>query len=256
MSRVRRADHCRHRQSGNFDFPPASRPPAAVARGGRHLLHQRLREFNTLRAEIEAYTPPSAQHGAHAEPRPLPLPTSRRPFTARIRRRGGGYLRTESPTAALSMDDFDGSRPGADSFLGEYNPPPLPYYMGPLGPHEFGGRECPGGMADINRRRKRRKIDHDDPLVNGGMNGFRYGHRGSVVPGPLRMEIEHCDGGVIPALSMHNQLYAPNNVLRNNRSVYCTHHTQCNLILAHLGQTSFTLTKMVIKAPASGFTAP
>ena len=112
------------------------------------------------------------------------------------------------------------------------------------------------GEAEVNRRRvKRRKLDSDS-LSNGHLRGFRYGFRGQVVPGPLKMEIVSCDGGIHSDAVMHAREYHPENVLRNDKSVYCTDRSECNLILQHMGQTPFTLKKLVIKAPERGFTAP
>ena len=110
--------------------------------------------------------------------------------------------------------------------------------------------------AEMNRRRaKRRKLDSDF-LSNGHLRGFSYGFRGQVVPGPLKMEIVSCDGGIHCDAAMHATEYQPENVLRNDKSVYCTDKSECNLILQHMGQTPFCLKKLVIKAPERGFTAP
>ena len=112
------------------------------------------------------------------------------------------------------------------------------------------------GEAEVNRRRaKRRKLDSDS-LSNGHLRGFSYGFRGQVVPGPLKMEIVSCDGGIHSDAIMHGREYHPENVLRNDKSVYCTDRSECNLILQHMGQTPFTLKKLVVKAPERGFTAP
>ena len=111
------------------------------------------------------------------------------------------------------------------------------------------------GEAEVNRRRKRRKID--DGRSSGGMKGFRYGWKGQVVPGPLRMEIHECDGGLhSEAAAQDRQLYRQDNLLKNDKSVYCTDKSKCNIILRHMGETCFTLKKVVVKAPARGFTAP
>ncbi|MCJ1275634.1 hypothetical protein MMC21_003437 [Puttea exsequens] len=115
------------------------------------------------------------------------------------------------------------------------------------------------GEAEVNSRRraKRRKIEPEAPST-GHMNGFSYGHRGQVVSGPLKMDILHCDGGVHAEACRHGsgREYARENVLRNDKSVYCTDSSKCNLILRHLGETPFSLKKLVIKAPERGFTAP
>ncbi|KAI9818542.1 MAG: hypothetical protein M1827_000601 [Pycnora praestabilis] len=111
------------------------------------------------------------------------------------------------------------------------------------------------GEAEVNRRRrfKRRKLEaesQDDPC-----QGFSYGHYGQVVPGPLTMEIASCDGGHLPGNSSKDEYWAEN-ILRNDKSVYCTKGNSCNLVLKHQGATAFCLKKLVIKAPQMGFTAP
>ena len=110
------------------------------------------------------------------------------------------------------------------------------------------------GEAEINRRRKRRKLDNDRSVD--GLNGFSYGWRGQVVPGQLKMEIHDCDGGLHAEAAQQGQQYWPQNLLRNDKSVYCTEKSQCNIILQHVSETCFTLRKLVIKAPERGFTAP
>lgn len=112
------------------------------------------------------------------------------------------------------------------------------------------------GEAEVNRRgAKRRKMDAN-PLAVGHLRGFNYGHRGQVVSGPLKMEIFVCDGGLHGDSATHEREYMPENVLRNDKSVYCTSGNTCNLILRHMGETTFCLKKLVIKAPERGFTAP
>ncbi|KIW20378.1 hypothetical protein PV08_00953 [Exophiala spinifera] len=102
-------------------------------------------------------------------------------------------------------------------------------------------------------RAKRRKLDdgtyEDEPRT------FRYGHKGQVVPGLLRMEIASCDGGEYsdPRVSINSY---PQHVLVDDASVYCTKTSRCNLLLKHVGGMPFTLTKIVIKAPRAGFDAP
>lgn len=100
-------------------------------------------------------------------------------------------------------------------------------------------------------RTKRRKLDSDDD--RGRVRGFSYGQYGQVVPGALKMDIVSCDGGVYEP---GGDSCWPENILRNDSSVYCTKSDRCNLILKHRGGTPFSLKKIVIKAPRSGFDAP
>ncbi|KAI4147616.1 MAG: hypothetical protein L6R39_003059 [Caloplaca ligustica] len=110
------------------------------------------------------------------------------------------------------------------------------------------------GEASVNeasrQRAKRRKLN--DGLLAKDF-GPSYGYRGQVVPGPLRMEIVFCDGGLH---EYAKDKYRPENVLRNDLSVYCTRSSKCDLVLRHQGGAPFCLSKLVIKAPETGFTAP
>ena len=127
---------------------------------------------------------------------------------------------------------------------------PIPHLDSP----DITAREY-SGEAEVNRRRaKRRKLDSDS--LAEGFKGFSYGYRGQVVPGPLKMEIESCDGGLHADAARHGREYGPDNVLRNDKSVYCTDRSSCNIVVRHQGMTAFCLTKLVIKAPERGFTAP
>ncbi len=124
-----------------------------------------------------------------------------------------------------------------------------------IGSPDMSAREY-SGESEVNRRRaKRRKLDADT-LSTGHLRGFSYGHRGQVVSGPLKMEIVYCDGGLHTEAARHGREYWPENVLRNDQSVYCTDNNKCNLVLRHMGETTFCLKKLVIKAPETGFTAP
>ncbi|PYH88445.1 hypothetical protein BO71DRAFT_391542 [Aspergillus ellipticus CBS 707.79] len=100
-------------------------------------------------------------------------------------------------------------------------------------------------------RAKRRKLESDDNRE--GLRGFCYGQYGQVVPGALRMELASCDGGTYEP---GGESSWPENILRNDASVYCTKSDRCNLILKHQGESPFCLKKIVIKAPKSGYDAP
>lgn len=104
---------------------------------------------------------------------------------------------------------------------------------------------------DGRGRLKRRKLESDDNRE--GVRGFNYGQYGQVVPGALKMEIASCDGGIYDP---DGDSSFPENVLRNDQSVYCTKSDRCNLILRHRGEAPFCLKKIVIKAPRTGFDSP
>jgi len=105
-------------------------------------------------------------------------------------------------------------------------------------------------------RVKRRKLD--DGTYEDDSKTFRYGYNGQVVPGHLRLEIVSCDGGEYtdpqaPHMTLNSW---PQNVLQDDCSVYCTKSNRCNMLFKHVGGMPFTLTKIVVKAPRSGYDAP
>ena len=109
----------------------------------------------------------------------------------------------------------------------------------------------PQSSPSGRQRLKRRKLESDDNRE--GTRGFNYGHQGQVVPGALKMEIASCDGGIYDP---DGDSSFPENVLRNDQSVYCTKSDRCNLVLRHRGEAPFCLKKIVIKAPRNGFDSP
>lgn len=109
-------------------------------------------------------------------------------------------------------------------------------------------------QVNSERTHKRRKLHHDAASPAEYMC-FKYGYKGQVVPGRLRMEVVSCDGGEHRRDNTPG-LYKVQNVLRNDKSVYCSESSQCNLLLKHIGEAPFALEKVVVRAPDRGFTAP
>ena len=150
-------------------------------------------------------------------------------------------------TVQQAVERLNEASSNLSSLLGQ----PIPS----IGSPDMDSREY-SGEAEMNRRRaKRRRID-DENSSSGHLKGFSYGYRGQVLSGPLKMEILSCDGGLHAEAARHGREYWPENVLRNDKSVYCTDNNKCNMILRHMGETTFCLKKLVIKAPERGFTAP
>jgi hypothetical protein len=104
------------------------------------------------------------------------------------------------------------------------------------------------------RQAKRRKIEHNTNQTS-PYDGFRYGYKGQEAAGRLKMEVVSCDGGEYKRVSTYG-LYPVTNVLKNDKSVYCSDRPDCNLLLQHIADMPFTLEKVVIRAPDRGFTAP
>lgn len=115
-------------------------------------------------------------------------------------------------------------------------------------------RPSPGAPDTVLRRTKRRKLDHKSD-INPELQSYKYGYKGQMVPGRLRMEVVSCDGGQIVR---DNPLgdYDVENVLKNDKSVYCTESSKCNILLKHIGNAPFALEKVVIRAPDRGYTSP
>ncbi|KAG9649019.1 hypothetical protein KCU64_g9591, partial [Aureobasidium melanogenum] len=94
---------------------------------------------------------------------------------------------------------------------------------------------------------KRRKLTHEA--------NYKYGRYGQVEPGRLKLELESCDGEV------HNEErsgidFGPENILKHDKSVYCSRASKCNIVLRHHDDSTFCLEKLYIIAPENGFTAP
>lgn len=112
-------------------------------------------------------------------------------------------------------------------------------------------------MSDIedgrsSRTAKRRKLRHSSPAPT---QTYKYGHYGQVESGRLKLVLKGCDGGVHTE-GRGTVTYTPANILKHDKSVYCTQRDQCNIILRHHDDTSFSLEKFFVVAPESGFTAP
>lgn len=101
-------------------------------------------------------------------------------------------------------------------------------------------------------RTKRRKLDSSK---GSEFTNHKYGWFGQVEPALLKMEIASCDGGYYGDGSDGNQ-HRPENVLRKDKSVYCTKRSKCDMVLRHQGETPFSVEKIHIESPNRGFTAP
>lgn len=121
------------------------------------------------------------------------------------------------------------------------------------------GEAADGDMTERLRRRtencKRRrllKVEQSSTLPP----PIKYGHFGQVEPGRLKLEIISCDGGehVDPR---HPELYlGARNLLKHDKSVYCSERASSNIIFRHADDTPFCLEKLHIVGPEHGFTSP
>ncbi|KAI0873065.1 hypothetical protein GGS24DRAFT_465032 [Hypoxylon argillaceum] len=154
----------------------------------------------------------------------------------------------EQPAESDFQSGFEATAEGERSMLRAFLTRPMSTAMPELyAPPSPQRHELP----EENRRVKRRKLDSNRLSPN--FQGFQYGKYGQVEPGPLKMELVSCDGGIY---SDDTTKYSAENILKNDNSVYCTEGPRCNIVLRHQGNTVFTLKELVIKAPRSNFTSP
>ena len=229
--------------------------------------------------------------GAHdARPTPISIPSSRQPpfcfsyYRAALHEltlclQLGGYdepaasseasdprLRRHRLREALEgTRDLDRNRPSAPVTL------PLPsseahrrVYVAPSTRRRRRSDSVPqqGTRANLDlpatddasdRRFKRRRLNNA-PL-SPRKPGIKYGYYGQVEPGRLKMDLVSCDGGEhrdprYPATSL-----GPANLLKHDKSVYCSERPSTNVILRHADAHPFCLEKLHIVGPEHGFTA-
>lgn len=97
---------------------------------------------------------------------------------------------------------------------------------------------------------KKRKYEHASSKDNKAF--FKYGKYGQEQSGRLKLQLLSVDGGTHDGRG----LYGPENLLKHDRSVYCSKFARCNIVLRHHDGTPFCLEKLFIVAPDTGFTAP
>ena len=241
--RISQYPRSQHGLSGAADTPEGRRRRARVE-------EIQAQEINRLRAASHYTTDNSSATETQAPTsairhRPRATPGESHLQRNRLRRQTeGDALSNSISTVQDAVDRLTEASSNLSSLLDE----PIPRIISPDAAREW-------AESDIDRRVKRRKLHSDSP--GAGMEGFSYGYRGQVVAGPLRMEIFSCDGGYFGDSTGHGgRYYWPDNLLRNDKSVYCTESNKCNIILRHLGEAPFSLKKLVIKAPETGFSAP
>jgi hypothetical protein len=260
--------------AGSFDYPQASPSSSSRSRGNGSI----SRALRSLSDRPERLSP---AHDATAASRPPSLPRrtprttrrgpmhrlfgpprdsdvadnlSRRPPTANPNRPRAQpserYLRRSSERIREARADMESAADLLDSLSDIPINNPFTQSSSstrPRSPTVEVGRD--------RRQTKRRKLEHSAGLKFEN-DGFRYGHKGEVVPGRLRMEILSCDGGEYYDKDHPIGLHNVQNVLKNDNSVYCSESSRCNLLLKHVGDAPFAMEKMIIRAPDRGFTAP
>lgn len=111
-----------------------------------------------------------------------------------------------------------------------------------------------GGGYRRRRSTKRRRLNAgvDAPT----RKAIKYGYYGQVEPGRLKLALVSCDGGEHVDARHPETSLGPENLLRHDKSVYCSERPQSNIVLKHADDTPFCLEKLHIVGPEIGFTAP
>lgn len=104
------------------------------------------------------------------------------------------------------------------------------------------------------RRPKRRRLATD--ILATPRSPIKYGHYGQVEPGKIQLQLISCDGGEHTDTRAPGIYLGPLNILRTDKSVYCSDRPNATIILRHADDTPFTLEKLHIVGPEHGFTAP
>ncbi|KAH3976614.1 hypothetical protein HBI81_061950 [Parastagonospora nodorum] len=260
--------------AGNFDYPHASTSPSSssrlrtsefIRRAPPSLSHRPDQDSSDHHVAPARRPPPrrllqsgrrGTMHRLFGPPRDSDPPDnlSRRPTTANPNRPRATpserYLRRSSARIREARADME----SAADLLDSLSDIPL---NNPFTFHNTNARARSPivEVAADRRQTKRRKLDHNAGLKS-EYDGFKYGYKGQVVPGRLKMEILSCDGGEYFDKDHPIGLHNVRNVLKNDSSVYCSESSRCNLLLKHIGDAPFTLEKIVIRAPDRGFTAP
>lgn len=104
------------------------------------------------------------------------------------------------------------------------------------------------------RSAKRRRLNADSPSPEKKIH--KYGHYGQVESGRMRMEIVSNDGGEHKDPRNPAIFLGADNMLKTDKSVFCSERTSAGILLRHADDTSFCLEKLHIAGPEHGFSAP
>jgi hypothetical protein len=259
--------------AGNFDYPHASTAPSSasrsrfngsISRALRSLADRPERSSpahdaaSARRSQPQRISAESIRHNTmhrlFGPPRDSDPPDNltTRPSTTNLNRPRATpserYLRHSSARIREARADMESAADLLDSLSDVPINSPFPTFTNtstrPRSP-----------IVEIGRQTKRRKLEHY-ACPKSEYDGFKYGYKGQVVSGRLKMEILSCDGGEYSDKDHPMGLHNVRNVLKNDSSVYCSESARCNLLLKHIGDAPFALEKIVIRAPDRGFTAP
>lgn len=190
------------------------------------------------------------QHGQYDNP---PASESSTPRSRRTRLHNA--LRVTSDMAGNDVDEMGPSTfPSSSSRRAQLGPLQRRRQRSPIVASPASDPRDVGSEDNRRRRPKRRKLDVESSLTP--KQPIKYGYYGQVEPGRLALDIISCDGGehrdrMFPGIDL-----GPQNMLRHDKSVYCSDRPSSSILLRHSDDTPFCLEKLHIVGPESGFTAP
>ncbi|KAI9661665.1 MAG: hypothetical protein M1821_008903 [Bathelium mastoideum] len=206
----------------------------------RNAIANRLNE----RADAEASSNAASNNITAANgDRPRAVPTGRYSQSHRRRQESedtlsGGLQGLEEAGVRLAQLSSN-----IEEILDQSTPPGLASSLPP---------SLPPQTENHQHRAKRRKLD---TVRNNEFTNHKYGWFGQVEASRLKMEIASCDGDYY-ANDTDSTMYRPENILRKDKSVYCTKRSKCDIILRHQGETPFSVDKILIKWPEQNLPAP
>ena len=119
--------------------------------------------------------------------------------------------------------------------------------------HEDDANEGPEELSQ-GRSAKRRRLNADSPSP--AKKPHKYGYYGQVETGRLRLEIISNDGGERKDPGNPGIFLGADNMLKMDKSVFCSERTSAGILLRHSDDTAFCVERLHIAGPEHGFTAP
>ena len=104
------------------------------------------------------------------------------------------------------------------------------------------------------RSAKRRRLNADSPPP--AKKPHKYGYYGQVETGRLRLEIISNDGGERKDPGNPGIFLGADNMLKMDKSVFCSERTSASILLRHADETAFCVERLHIAGPEHGFSAP
>ena len=252
-TRAEQLTTCSTNQLGNFDSPPATAAESSTPETRRGRLHQAIQDTRDLAPDSRRLAWEDQTSGRITLPA-LPTPTS----GARRHVYMNPSSTTSPATTARRRPRPPSEHPDeVDNDHGSSTSSTAAHVNGTTSRRRRTRRS-----SDERGDRKRRKLAPITSSPPPGtphrpINPIKYGYHGQVVPGRLQLELISCDGGEHRDPLHPDTRLDVDNILRHDRSVYCSERPEANVVLRHRDRgTPFCLERLWVVGPEGGFTAP